>query len=272
MNPVNRDQAQVLERIEMAAWRDVHAAALPADRDALHIRSRDLAGAFVMSCDREESLLANRVIGLGVNEPVGPDTLDALVAHYRDRVPGFALNLSPFAEPDALAAPLAERGFATFFHHLKWWRDASPVREQATSLRVVRAGVAQADAWGELCTRIFDWSPAQAPWQASVVGRPGWWHGLALHGDMPVAVGAVYVQGEAAWLGFGGTLPEYRRRGAQSALLAARVAHARAAGARIMALETAPDWPDIPGESLRNAARAGFHPAYERPSWIWPVR
>ncbi len=269
---LTREQAHVLETIEASAWRDVHAAANDTDRAALSIRSRDLAGAFVMSCDREESLLANRVIGLGLHEAVTDATLDAIVAHYRDRVPGFALNLSPFAEPQALAAPLATRGFATFFHHLKWWRDASPAPAAGTSLRVIRADASNAAAWGTLATRIFDWSPAQAPWHARVVGRPGWWHGFALQDDTPVAVGAVYVQGDAAWLGYGGTLPEYRRRGAQSALLAARITQAIVSGARVMTLETAPEWPDVPGESLRNARRAGFHPAYERPSWIWPAR
>ena len=76
----------------------------------------------------------------------------------------------------------------------------------------------------------------------------------------------------AAWFGLAGTLESHRRRGAQGALFAARVAAARAMGARVFTLETAPDWPEVPGESLRNARRAGFHPAYERPSWVWPVR
>jgi len=269
---VTRAQALVLERIEAAAWRDVHAAATDADRTALSIRSRDVAGAFVMSCDREESLLANRVVGLGLHEPVSHETLDALVAHYRGRVPGFAINLSPFAEPPSLEGPLAERGFATFFHHLKWWRDDAPHDAPASAITVRRAHAEDAHAWGKLAAEILEQSPAHAAWSAHVVGRPGWWHGFAVHDDTPIGVAALFVADGAAWLGMAATLAAHRRRGAQHALMAARIAEARAMGARLMTLETAPDWPDVPGESLRNARRAGFHPAYERPSWIWPVR
>jgi len=269
---VTREQALELERIEMAAWRDVHAAATSDDRAALAIRSRDLADAFVMSSDREESLLANRVIGLGLHAPVTGDTLDELVAHYRGRVPGFAINLSPFAEPATLQGPFAERGFATFFHHLKWWRDAATYEAPATLLRIRHATADDAAMWAQLAAQVFDWSAPHAGWSARVIGREGWWHGFALDRGIPIGVAAAYVHDGAAWLGFAGTLASHRRQGAQSALLAARIAYVRAAGARVLTLETAPDWPDVPGESLRNAARAGFHPAYERPSWIWPAR
>ena len=103
------------------------------------------------------------------------------------------------------------------------------------------------------------------------MGRAGWSHYFAFAGDTPVAVAALFVAAGAAWLGAAGTLASHRRQGAQSALFARRVADGLAQGARWLTTETAPDWPDLPGDSLRNAARAGFHPAYERPSWIWPL-
>lgn len=267
-----REQALVLERIELAAWRDVHAAATPADRATLGLRSGELAGAFVMSRDREESLLANRVIGLGQQEPVTGELLDTLVAHYHGRVPGFAIHLAPFAEPSALEGALAARGFGTFFHHLKWRRDDAPLATPAGGPEVRRATARDARIWSTLAADIFDWAAPQAEWFARLVDRPGWWHGFAFDDDRPIAVAAMFVHEGAAWFGLAGTLESHRRRGAQGALFAARVAAARAAGARVFTLETAPDWPEVPGESLRNARRAGFHPAYERPSWIWPVR
>jgi hypothetical protein len=88
---------------------------------------------------------------------------------------------------------------------------------------------------------------------------------------MPVAVAALFVHERAAWLGAAATLESHRRQGAQGAMFARRIADALDQGARVLTTETAPDWPDLPGESLRNAARAGFHPAYERPSWIRPL-
>ncbi|HEY6194836.1 MAG TPA: GNAT family N-acetyltransferase [Candidatus Eisenbacteria bacterium] len=268
---VSRDVALEIERVEAAAWRDMHASALPADRAALGLRARELAGAFVMAMDRSDSLLQNRVIGLGLDEPVTGEVIDTLLEQYRDHANGFAINLCPFAAPAGLESLLGERGFGTFFHHLKWVRGTAPAPAPATELRVEAVPVAQALAWGELASRVHGSAPAHAAWASRCVGRAGWSHYFAYAGDTPVAVAALFVAEGAAWLGAAATLESHRRQGAQGALFARRIGDAREQGARRLTVETAPDWPELPGHSLRNAARAGFHPAYERPSWVWPL-
>ena len=102
---------------------------------------------------------------------------------------------------------------------------------------------------------------------------PDFWRGcgyhlLACEGDQAIAGAALFAVDGAAWLGHAHTREGFRRRGAQQALLAERIRLAAAAGATLLTTETAPDWPDLPRESLRNVARAGFRIAYERPSWI----
>lgn len=268
---VPRAVAMELERIEAAAWRDMHAVATAEDRAALGLRMLEVGGALAMAMDRHDSLLQNRVLGLGLLEPATGAVLDALLAHYRGQPHGFAVNLSPFALPDGVEQRLAERGFGTFFHHLKWVRGTEPAPAAPTTLRIEPATRASAMAWGELASRVFHTPPAHAAWAARCVGRPGWSHYIAFAGDTPAAVAALYVQGGAAWLGAAATLEGHRRQGAQGALFARRIEDALQQGARWLTLETAPDWPDLPGDSLRNAARAGFHPAYQRPSWIRPV-
>jgi GNAT superfamily N-acetyltransferase len=80
----------------------------------------------------------------------------------------------------------------------------------------------------------------------------------------------VYVSGEYAWLGFGATLPAYRRHGAQNALLARRLAEAAARGARTAVTETGERVPDKPSSSYRNILRAGFHERYLRHNYLSP--
>ena len=268
---VARDVALEIERVEAAAWRDMHASATAADRSALGLRTLELAGAWVMAMDRDESLLQNRVLGLGLQEPVTDAVLDAVLAHYHAHAAGFALNLSPFARPPGLASELTRHGFGTFFHHIKWVRGDEPAPAAGGTLRVEAARPDQAQAWSALAASIHGSTPAHAAWASRRVGRQGWSHYLAFAGDTPVAVAALFVHERAAWLGAAGTLESHRRLGAQGALFARRVADALEQGARWLTTETAPDWPELPGDSLRNAARAGFHPAYERPSWIWPL-
>ena len=104
-----------------------------------------------------------------------------------------------------------------------------------------------------------------------------WWSRLAqpaMHawaGDEPAGAGALHLDGEAAWLGVGATRPQFRRRGAQAAVLAARIDAARAAGATMLATETGERVPDQPSTSYRNILRAGFREAYVRANWRSPT-
>jgi hypothetical protein len=89
---------------------------------------------------------------------------------------------------------------------------------------------------------------------------------LAWDGDTPIATGAVFVSGRAAWLGIGATLATHRRQGAQSAMLAARVGIAAQAGCRTITTETGIPQPGEAGPSYVNIQRAGFRIAYRRPN------
>ncbi len=72
--------------------------------------------------------------------------------------------------------------------------------------------------------------PAELAFELSaLVGATGWHCFVAWDGDEPAGGGALYVDGEVAWLGIGATRPPYRGRGSQSAILAARIEAARAA-------------------------------------------
>jgi len=264
---VARETALLLEHVELLAWRDLLEAASEAERAALGLHEASIAGGFAMAADGHESLLQNRVLSLGLYEPLTDSLLKTVIANY-PAGKGFAINLCPFAEPAEPNELLARHGFATFFHHLKWVRDDSPTPAVKTTLDVVEIGPDRAHEWAALYAEIHSLSPAYASWSASAVGRTGWTHHLALDQGRPVAAAAMFVHEDLAWLGKMGTLEADRKRGAQGALIAARVNHGIAAGVRMFALETAPPWPDLPGGSLRNAARAGFRPAYARPSWV----
>ena len=268
----SRDEALLLESVERDARRDMYEAATDEDRTRLGLRSRELAGGFLMAADREDSLLSNRALGLGLEQPITDDVVEQLVDHYRGGPPGFALNLCPYAASHESETRLTEYGFGTFFHHLKWARGAEPVDMSDPGVHVELADASQAREWADLAARIFETPSGHAEWSERVVGRPGWFHYLGYSGDAPIAVGCMFVQGGAAWLGSGGTLPSHRRRGAHLTMLARRIRDGLRAGARVFTLETGPNWRDLPGEALRNARRAGFHPVYARPSWIWPGR
>jgi hypothetical protein len=69
-----------------------------------------------------------------------------------------------------------------------------------------------------------------------------------------------------AWPGT--TLPAYRGRGVQRAVLACRVSDAAALGAKIVTVETFLASGQPPNDSTRNVIRAGFSFAYFRPEYV----
>ena len=265
------EAVRLLERTEMAAWQSMYAAATPDVASALGMSHCMIGGALAIRMTGRESLLHNRVIGLGVFEPATAQALDE-VRDYFTGVDAHAVNLPPLTDPAQLHEQLRGRGYASFFHHVKWTRGTQPAAASTSALRVQCVSADHAATYGELAARItIDGLPAHAAWSASHVGLPGWRHYLAWDGATPVATAALYVNGDGAWLGAASTLESHRGRGAQGALLAARVEGAIAAGAKALTVETGPNWPELDPVSYRNVERAGFQVAYERPSWIFPM-
>jgi hypothetical protein len=89
---------------------------------------------------------------------------------------------------------------------------------------------------------------------------------MGFDGGTPAAAGALFIDGGCAWLGIGATVGSHRKRGAQSALLAARIDAAIASGCALLTTETGIPQPGEPAPSYANIQRAGFAVAYPRPN------
>ena len=152
-----------------------------------------------------------------------------------------------------LEESLAALGYMPGRAWTKFRRGDEPAPPAPTDLRVAQTTDAEA----------FSVAVGEAAELSGFVGAPGWLHFLAWDGDEPAGCGALYADGETAWVGVGATREPYRGRGAQSALLAARIEAGRALGMRRFTTETGADG----GPSYRNILRAGFHEAYARPNW-----
>jgi GNAT superfamily N-acetyltransferase len=257
--------ARIIELTEATAWADLLAAA-PADWRA--IGERTPAG-WLLSMPTADMMLFNRLVGCGVDGPVSRDALDAAVTRLRAAgVRNYAVQLSPAAQPAAIRDWLAEAGLAPRDRWTKVYRGPEPAAAMTTALRIERADVEQAGTFGEVVTTGFGMPPLFRPWLTATVGRPGWRHYLAWDGETAVAGAALYVHGDAGWLGAASTLPAARGRGAQRALMARRIEDGRALGCRRFVTETGEDTPARPNPSFRNMMRAGFTVAYQRENFM----
>jgi hypothetical protein len=265
----DRERALRIEAIERCALLDGSMGTSEEVRAALGRRVGRWGEVLAIATDTSPSLLHNRTMGVGLEEPADDSLLDAIAAHYgpsREH----AIHVAPYARPADLGERLKARGYGHYFSWVKWWRDASPAPPVATTLRITRATREQTDMAAALASAVFDQSPTAGRATAQRIGTPGWRHFLAWDGATPVAIAAAFLVDDGAWFGVTGTLPAFRRRGAQLALLAARIEAAHEAGATLMTVETGPDLPERPNPSYHNVQRAGFQIAYERASWVFP--
>jgi GNAT superfamily N-acetyltransferase len=210
------------------------------------------------------SAMMNRALGLTA---ASERELDEIAGFYRELGVAYAVTVIPDAEPD-LARQLERRGFRRGYAWTKFRREPVPPQPVRTELRVERAGAGLAAAFADVFIRAYGTPEIVRPLLERLPSLPAWRCFVAFDGDDPAATAATFVAGEIAWFGVAGTLPELRGRGAQGALLAARVEAAREASCSVLVTETGAPVGGEPGPSYRNILRAGFEPVYVRENYL----
>jgi GNAT superfamily N-acetyltransferase len=236
--------------------------------DAFGVDAVRVGGAVCAVAAIVEEVTINRVIGLGISEPASDEALDRIADVYGSI--RHAIALAPAARPEGVAGMLRERGYEPAHAWVKFARAAADPPAPATDLRIERIGPERAEVFTAVLAAGFEIPQSVTDLLSHLPSRPGWSWYLAHDGDVPVACGALFVQGRHGWLGQAATLPAHRRRGAQSALIAARIGAAAAAGAEVVVTETGETVDDRPTISYRNILRAGFRAAYLRPNYVSP--
>jgi GNAT superfamily N-acetyltransferase len=221
----------------------------------------------------------NQACGVGLAGPVAAAEIDEMIEFYESRGVEARVELSPFAD-ESLVAGLAERGFVihefenVLARALAADEDLSAAlpagRDAQLELRVVeQADAATIELAARLTLRGFypdeDPPPAMLDACLRTLMQPQTLVFLATIAGEPVAAGSLGLGDEVAALMGVSTLPGFRRRGIQQALIVERLAAARAHGC---VLATIGSRPGIPTE--RNAMRLGFVMAYTKAIVVRP--
>lgn len=267
---ISTEALQAIEFLEMdALLAMLHVAPPPPLREG-GIQIEQVGSARVVMTAQVQAIYFNRVVGLGLEEPATEAQVDRIVNLYQQAgISQFAIQISPAAQPVELPGWLLARGFQHVDNWVKCVRPEAPPPVIVTDLQIAEVGATQAADFAELACGIFQFPGSLSALLAASIGQAGWRHYLALDGQTPVATGALFVQEQVGWLGIAGTLPPYRRRGAQGALLARRIRDAAALGCRLLVTETGEDMPAYPNPSYHNMLRTGFRLAYLRSNYIW---
>jgi hypothetical protein len=267
MLDVNKPAVSV-ETVEVNAWRDLMAAMPEPVAKGLAADCSYVGGALSISARNVPLVTFNRTIGLGLQRPATRDDLAAIAAHFRQfSAPLAQLQIAPYVLSPDMEADLAATGFRRVpTRWAKMGRRSADGPKVETSLEAHLAGPEEAEAFAAAVVGGFGMPAALMPWVRNLVGRDGWRCYVIRDGASVIAGGAMYLDSDCAWLGMGATLPDARKQGAQSLLLARRIADAEALGKPWVFTETG--ILDGPNPSLANMRRAGFECLHERTNWV----
>lgn len=264
----------LLDAVEAAAYSDLFAAVPPGLKASLGMELHEIGGARLLIASAVPSAMFNRVIGLGNSEPASDEIIDDVCEYYaRAGVQNWWIHVSPGSRPPDLADRLASRGFTLPQRRgwVKMLRGAEPPAPVKTGLEVRIVKPDEATACAEVICSAFEMPGDWAPLFAQAAHRDAWQVVAAVENARIVGGGMLYVEGDTAWLGSGGVLPESRGQHAHRALMTLRIELAIKAGCRHIITETGEPIGDESNPSLRNMEACGFSRLFTRQNFAAPV-
>jgi GNAT superfamily N-acetyltransferase len=250
---------------------------IAASTEAARLRRPEARG-FVMplaggvACFAEPDSPYNKVAGLGFD---GMPELDAVERAFAERRAPVQVEVAHLADP-ALGSMLIERGYRLEGFENVLGRGLEVVPPPVPGVEVRRSGDDELDAWlatvgdgvaapdtqGVPSHEEFPRETVENALRDYFAGTDGIRYAALLEGVLAGGASSRIVDGIAQMTG-AATAPAYRRRGVQTALLAARLTDAAQAGCAVAVVTTQPA-----SKSHENAQRQGFELLYTRAVWV----
>jgi GNAT superfamily N-acetyltransferase len=211
-----------------------------------------------------------QTFGLGLFANPGDGEMERLEQFFRERGADVHHETCPLADP-SLIRLLNGRGYQPIEYSTVLFQPIGHERRlPVASDRPVRARVAEpgeeslwartaATGWQDVAAEYFDYILEMGPVNAERTSTRCF---LAELDSQPIAAGALSLFGGVALLAGASTVPEHRNRGAQRALLQARLEYAAEHGCDMAMMAAGPG-----SASQRNAERQGFRVGYTRIKW-----
>jgi GNAT superfamily N-acetyltransferase len=199
----------------------------------------------------------NRAIGVTMADLSAPD-VDAIEQFFAERQLLSMVELSSWA-PTSTVAELGRREYVP-----RWFRSVFalvptlPGSTQPMDLRIDQVGDDDAERWLDVFAEGFGAEHGEARVVSDEIAQasravPGSQTFIASLDGRAVGCGSVQVVDGVAWLGGAATIPAFRQRGVQSALVAHRLRLAAELGCEVAAATALSS-----GPSARNLVRLGF--------------
>ena len=255
---------ELAQRIELAEA-DAAVVCAEAMRDAQHAVNaavERIAGGYAVYCGAGSPV--TQAVGLGLHGPVTKAEFDQLEEFYFSRNEPVRVETCPMADP-SLFELYGERGYRVteFSNVMARLVDLDTAWVAPVDVEIRKAGREEVDLWTMTVAQSFAEQFPVTQELLSVMkmfalGRDMECY-LAKIGERVVGGAALSLRGRTAGFFGAGTLPDFRNRGVQTALLHTRMKRAAEVGCDLAVSLAAPG-----SRSQRNITRLGFQTLYTR--------
>jgi GNAT superfamily N-acetyltransferase len=224
-----------------------------------------LRGGCAISLPNAPAIGLNRILGL-----TEVDDLDKAYAWMSGRAGNRFLQSNASAASNDVREWIRSKGLV---EHGRGWAKLTLTASTthlltAQQIRTRRARIEEAETFGLLMCQSFGFPETLIPLWASIVAKERWSCFLALDADKQIGTAAMYASGTHAWLGGGTTVPAFRNRGVQKALIRARIEDGIARGVSTFVVETEVPSSEKLNISYNNLRKMGFEHLYDRSNFL----
>ncbi|MCP5089835.1 MAG: hypothetical protein GY949_02825 [Gammaproteobacteria bacterium] len=258
-------QSELSELNALESWHRAATAAVP----GFDWQLKRIGDAVCSLSPAEPSILFNRVLELGSAGEPGLDQLVGIREFYAAAgITRFFLHMVPWRKTENTEERLAQAGYEKYRGWMKFKRAIGEPPKVRSDLKVRKVGPEQASDFAAIAGAGFGLQASSQPVLAAIVGASGYQAFMSFDGIQAAGTGVVFIDHEVAVLDWGATHQDFRRRGGQTAVLAARIQAAQEAGCERIYTMTGEAVPGDPQHSYSNIQKVGFNEAYLRENWI----
>ncbi|MFI5735361.1 GNAT family N-acetyltransferase [Kribbella sp. NPDC051587] len=234
---------------------------------------RRFGSVVALAAPRDTLSFWSQAAGFGLDGPVTAAVIGEVVDYFKTAGCTTAnLSIMPSALPADWDDLAATYGITPGPTAVQVVRPAEPLAQAPTDLRIEPVGPRHAETWAQVQMDAYQmYDEGFRAMLEAYTDWPGMTAYAAWDGDTMAATGSLYVVDGVGRLRSGATRPEYRGRGAQSALLSRRIADAFAQGCDLVTTGSAKPGPGEHNPSLANMLRQGFTELTDRTLQIWTL-
>jgi GNAT superfamily N-acetyltransferase len=258
-------QSELSELNALESWHRAATAAVP----GFDWQIKRIGDAVCSLSPTEPSILFNRVLELGSTGEPELQQLNGIREFYAAAgIARFFLHVAPWRKSDITEERLAQAGYEKYRGWMKFERATGELPTVRSDLKVRRVGPDRASDFAAIAGAAFGLQASSQPVLAAIVEATGYQAFMSFDAFQAAGTGVVFIDHEVAVLDWGATHPDFRCRGGQAAVLAARIKVAQEAGCERIYTMTGEAVPGDPQHSYSNIQNAGFTEAYLRENWI----